>query len=156
MSGTAGLKALAHKVLERDTRRDRERDSAVPLGASGPTRAGHTPAPRATSLSVPSEWTKAFVLLLALPCPHRVDRDRWSEVLADAKDLMGRWAPMLAAMKWTATEAFGVDPQGPVDRPDHMSLLWLMRGQRISAVTTNAVILRGPNYETTCIYRRSD
>ena len=30
MSRTAGLKALAHKVLERDTLRDKERDSAVP------------------------------------------------------------------------------------------------------------------------------
>ncbi len=148
MSGTAGLKALAHKVLERDTLRDKERDSAVPLSASVPTRAGHPVAPRTVNLNVPGEWTKAFALLLASPCPHGVDRDRWSEVLADAKTLMGKWAPILLAMGWALPDVLGRD------RHDRKSLAWLVQGHRVSAITADAVILRGPNYETTCIYRR--
>ena len=97
--------------------------------------------------ALPRYWEKAFAALTATPCPSYVAAERWQQIAADANQLR-RWAPMLAAMGWTLPDVLGRD------RIDHMSLVWLLRGQKVWAVTSDAVVLRGTNGATTCVYRR--
>ena len=96
---------------------------------------------------LPRYWVKAFAALAATPCPSYVAPERWQQLLADA-DQLRRWAPMLAAMGWTLPDVLGRA------RIDHMSLVWLMQGQRVCAVTSIATVLRGTDGLTTYIYRR--
>ena len=96
---------------------------------------------------MPRYWVKAFAALAATPCPSYVALKRWKQLLDDANQLRG-WAPMLLAMDWTLPDVLGRD------RIDHLSLVWLMRGQKVGAVTASAVVLRDASGATTCVYRR--
>ena len=96
---------------------------------------------------LPRYWTKAFETLAATPCPSYVAPERWQQIIDDA-DQLRRWAPMLAAMGWTLPDVLGRD------RIDHLSLVWLVKGQRIGPITSIAVTLRGTDGSTTWVYRR--
>ena len=98
---------------------------------------------------LPRYWTKAFAALAASSCPSYVTPTRWRQLLVDAEQLRG-WASVLAAMGWTLPDVLGRD------RIDHLSLVWLMRGGKVSCVTSDAVVLRGTDGATLCVYRRTE
>ena len=55
----------------------------------------------------------------------------------------------MEAMDWTPEDVYGWDDL------DHMSLVRLMRDQKVIAITDDAVILRGANGLLSYIYRRA-
>lgn len=103
----------------------------------------------------PPGWAEAFAMLVAMPRPHRRTPARWREVIADANRVNERWVGLLSMEGWSPQEVFGVDPSLPLDPHDHMSLVSLIKGQQIVAVTKIAVNLRGRFGATSCIYRRT-
>ena len=55
---------------------------------------------------------------------------------------MDGWAVTVAAMGWTALEAFGVDGRMPYTRIDQMGLVPLLGGSEVVAVSADSVTVQ--------------
>jgi hypothetical protein len=67
--------------------------------------------------------------------------DRWLAVVQDAWDLLSTWGEDAAALGWTSSDLFGVDPNAPAARFDRAGLaVILARGWVLDLMVDSASI----------------
>lgn len=59
--------------------------------------------------------------------------------------MRGPWPGKAAGMGWNAYDLFGCHNRKPVERVDRMGLLWLLRGGRIAAITSETAAIEMPS-----------
>ena len=156
------LKALANKVLDRDTQRD-----------SGGTKVSHSAGQRDTLVGqqdsiesatimdaedfeeraaiveydgeVPQEWAAGLAHLCVMPCPEGVDVIRWRQVVDNAGRFADEWAVKASTLGWDTADIFGVDRHKPEAAIHTAGLIWLLGDKRIVAISADAVIVETPN-----------
>jgi hypothetical protein len=48
---------------------------------------------------------------------------------------LDQWGYVAERLGWTAEELFGLHPDAPMARYDRMGLIWLLKGERVIALT---------------------
>src|SRR5437763_8046655 len=131
---TSPLKALARRVLDRDTRRDASRDSGVsvlPIADAPietPVSADDLEERAALveyGAGVPRAWAEGFAALCTMPAPPGFMPERWARIVDAAGTFMDRWAAKATACGWSDLDVFGVDADRPA-RFDAMGLVLLL------------------------------
>ncbi len=155
---TLGLKALAHLVIARDTRRDAARDSpsrpamqterspeAVSTGETAAATWGEAEDKRAVIVeyggAVPREWAEGFARLDPDKAPSDVPPQRWRRFIDDTCAFLDRWAAQASALGWLAHDLFGCDRDRPFARIDQAGLLWLLNGDRLVILTAETATI---------------
>ncbi len=168
--GTPSLKALAAKVLARDTGRDTSGtvgEKGVPPGSEGvghqkqPVSGGwkkerldhkaNTPASDVSGApgnivllrvpkGCPADWVLGVDLLRRSAPLPGWKEKRWRQMQADATDFIENWAAKAHGLGWTETELFGTD--GNYQRLNAYGLLPVVSGKTIVALTDETATLR--------------
>ena len=74
--------------------------------------------------------------------PGDVRLGRWRQFLADARAFAGsQWAEQAAALRWTEDDLYGADDVRPFARKDRMGLIWLLKGDRLIALSEDAAVI---------------
>ena len=103
-------------------------------------------APGLVADAAPQEWLDGVSKLLGTPPPEDMAPESWMLFLASCDAFMaGPWPGKAASMGWTAHNLFGCDNLKPVERVDRMGLLWLLRGGRIVALTSESAVIEMPS-----------
>jgi hypothetical protein len=124
--GTVDLKALARKVLDRDTSRDTSRDSMK----------NTVPAPSTAWDTCPAEWREGLAALDPNHPPAGIAAPLWRATIRDAELFLATWGRQAANLGWTTLDLFGAHSLAPGARYSCMGLLLLIRGGRVVALTT--------------------
>src|SRR5947207_141206 len=141
---TSPLKALARRVLDRDTRRDTTRDSSVSLLPIADT-SSETPVSPVSPVSgvsaddlderaalieygagVPRRWAEGYAALCAMAAPAGFTPERWQRIVDAAGSFLDRWASAAITCGWSDLDVFGCDPDRPDARFDCMGLALLL------------------------------
>jgi hypothetical protein len=141
---TSPLKALARRVLDRDTRRDTSRDTTVSVLPIAGT-SSETPVSPVSGVSpvwaddieeraalvefganVPRRWAEGFAALCSMSQPSAFSPERWARIVDAAGVFLDVWAAKAIACGWTDLDVFGCDPDRPVARFDCAGLLLLL------------------------------
>jgi hypothetical protein len=96
---------------------DERRTLAIPLGA------------------VPPAYVHASAKLLAR-APADVPAARWHRCIRDAVEFLDEWGEAAVSLGWSVDDLFGLDPVAPLARYDNMGMLWLLKGERVIALTS--------------------
>ncbi len=101
----------------------------------------------ATASPGPSQgWLGGVSKLLDTPHPEGTAPESWMLFLASCDSFMAGPLPGRASsLGWTAHNLFGCDNLKPVERVDRMGLLWLLRGGRIVALTSESAVIEMPS-----------
>jgi hypothetical protein len=91
---------------------------------------------------VPKIYASAFAQLQAHP-PPEVPLERWHQFVNDAGIFLDRWGRAAERIGWKAEELFGLHPDAPMARYDRMGLIWLLKGERVVALTATGARLSG-------------
>lgn len=91
---------------------------------------------------IPGIYASEFARLQAQP-PAEVSRERWDQFINDAGLFFDQWGKQAEALDWRADELFGLDPVAPTARYDRMGLIWMLRGERVVAITTTQARFSG-------------
>jgi hypothetical protein len=91
---------------------------------------------------VPTIYASEFARLQAHP-PAEVPRDRWRQFINDAGLFLDCWGRQAKALGWRSEELFGIHPDAPMARYDRMELVWMLKGERIVALTATEAKLSG-------------
>ena len=103
-------------------------------------RAG--PEPEWCADAVPQEWQDGVSRLRDMSPPETIFPESWAGFLASCDGFMaGPWPGKAASLGWTAYDLFGCHKLKPVERVDRAGLLWLLRGGRIAALTSETAII---------------
>jgi hypothetical protein len=117
----------------------------------GPEAVDYRPA--VSTLTTTDEQPFAKVLAaLEARCPDYIDEGRWRQCVSDAKVFLATWADQAHALGWTAADLFGLQkpPAHPhpsysrLSRYDATGLLWLLKGQKVIALTATTATLMTP------------
>jgi hypothetical protein len=138
-SETSPLKALARRVLDRDTRRDNTRDS---LSRYAPPIEVTTETPVSTvsvvddinqraalieyGAGVPQAWAEGYAALSTIPAPAGFSSERWFRIVDAAGIFIDRYAGVAIECGWSDLDVFGCDPDRPDARFDCMGLVLLL------------------------------
>jgi hypothetical protein len=102
---------------------------------------------------VPRDWAEGFAKLEALPAPLGLDPAQWFAVVSAAGRFLDEWGAKAAALGWTASELFGLDPAAPLNRRDRRGAAFFLAEAEVLAITAEAISLRvGPS--ALRVYRR--
>ena len=100
----------------------------------------------AMSFEAPQEWQDGVSRLRGMSTPETVTIDSWAAFLASCDSFMaGPWPGKAASMGWDAHHLFGCDGLRPAARVDRLGLLWLLRGGRIVALTSESAVIEMPS-----------
>ena len=91
---------------------------------------------------VPAVYASSFARLQAEP-PAEVPRDRRHQSINDAGLFLDHWGRQAEALGWRTDELFGLDPVAPMARYDRMGFIWLLKGERVVALTATGAKLSG-------------
>jgi hypothetical protein len=91
---------------------------------------------------VPLLYAKAFAEIQAHP-PADVSRERWHQFVNDAGHFLDLWGRDAERLGWTSADLFGLDPVKPMARYDSMGLLWMLKRERVIALTSTEARLSG-------------
>jgi hypothetical protein len=83
-----------------------------------------------------------FARLQAHAAPG-VPIERWHQFIKDAGIFMDQWGCEAEQLGWRAEELFGLHPDAPMARYDRMGLCWLLKGERVVALTATEARLSG-------------
>jgi hypothetical protein len=83
---------------------------------------------------IPAVYADAFATLLA-KAPDDVPVKRWHDCIRDAVEFLDEWGEVAARQDWRPDDLFGLDPKAPMARYDQMGICWLLKGERIAALT---------------------
>ena len=112
----------------------------LPPNFKEPATATESPA------GVPQEWREGVSRLRGMSIPKIVTIDSWAAFLASCHAFTaGPWPGKAASMGWNAYDLFGCHRHKPVERVDRMGLLWLLRGGRVAALTSESAIIEMPS-----------
>jgi len=92
--------------------------------------------------NVPAAYSATFARLQQR-CPEGVPQKRWLLFLDDAGRFLDAWGHQALALGWTDADLFGLDPVAPLARYDRLGLLWMLRGEAVTALTERAAKLSG-------------
>ena len=96
----------------------------------------------AMSFETPQDWLEGVSRLRGMPVPGSILADAWAAFLGSCESFMATpWPGKAASMGWTAHNLFGCHNLKPVARVDRMGLLWLLRGGRIVALTSESAAI---------------
>ncbi len=158
-AGTDDLKALARRVLARDTRRDNngtrcptERPPAsmtAGIPKADPAVAttwGEAEEERAAIVEhdgkIPHAWAEGFAQLDPDRPPGDVPTRRWRRFIDDiGRFLDDDWAEKAVALGWGPHDLFGCDRDRPFARIDQAGLLWLLNGNKLVMLAENAATI---------------
>ncbi|WP_282609711.1 hypothetical protein [Pelagibius sp. Alg239-R121] len=90
---------------------------------------------------VPREWSWGVERLLSQPEPLPLSDGRWKQAQEDAADFLQTWGEQAFLLGWGVLPLFGVSPDAPEPRVDQAGLCWLLRGDRVVALTEHAAII---------------
>jgi hypothetical protein len=100
------------------------------------------------------EWAEGFAQLDPDRPPGDVPRRRWLQFINDiGRFLDSSFAEQAAALGWGPFDLFCCDRDSPFDRIDKAGLLWLIHGDRLLALTSDAALIE-TRTGTRQIYRR--
>jgi hypothetical protein len=105
-------------------REDKTRTLAIPLGA------------------VPAIYADALAELLARASAD-VPTERWHRCIRDAVEFLDVWGEAAAPLGWTADDLFGLNRHVGLNRHDQAGLCWLLKGERVMALTATEARLSG-------------
>jgi hypothetical protein len=90
----------------------------------------------------PREWAEGFARLNPDRPPGDVPLARWRRFIDDVGQFLdGGFARMAAALGWGPLDLFGCDRDRPCARIDQAGLLWLLNGDRLSALSENTATI---------------
>lgn len=92
--------------------------------------------------NVPAAYSAEFARLQQ-ECPAGVTLERWLQFVDDAGRFFDAWGHQADALGWRAEDLFGLDPIAPLARYDRQGLIWLLRGETVTALTERAAKLAG-------------
>jgi hypothetical protein len=76
--------------------------------------------------------------------PPDVPMDRWQhQYINDAGLFLDRWGREAEQLGCTAEDLFGLHPDAPMARYDRMGLIWMLKGERVVALTAIGARLSG-------------
>jgi hypothetical protein len=84
--------------------------------------------------NIPAAYAEAFAKLLE-KAPADVPAKRWLRCIRDGVEFLDEWGEIAARLRYSPNELFGIDPVAPVARYDKMGMLWLLKGERVVALT---------------------
>jgi hypothetical protein len=92
--------------------------------------------------SVPRAWVEGLARLDPDRPPGDVPVERWRTLIVDiGRFFDGGWGEKAAALGWEPIDLFGCDRDRPYARIDQAGLLWLLRGERVVALTQEAAVI---------------
>ncbi len=94
---------------------------------------------------VPETWTQGMADLLAMACPASCPAERWKVLREDAYTFLRDHAARAHEVGWTVLDLFGVHPVKPWVRFDHMGLVPLLNGARVTALSDIEVVIEKPS-----------
>ncbi len=174
------LKALARKVLERDTPWDKGGTGlSQALPEKAPPVGQHIAPPgepvtdpelkpfdtgdyeeRAAMVEygagAPRAWAEGYARLCTLPRPPDYTETRWQGLIDDAGLFLDQWATQVDRLGWKTQEVFGVHHAKPSTRIDLQGLVPCIRGRKVVAVTANSATIETITGARQRIFRRTD
>jgi hypothetical protein len=86
-------------------------------------------------------------------CPDHVEAARWRQAVEDGMRFLAACGDQAAALGWSAADLFGLHtpPANPhpsycrLSRYDCTGLVWLLRGQKVMAMTESEAVLTTPS-----------
>ncbi len=103
---------------------------------------------------VPETWVQGICDLLARPCPASCPAERWETLRENAYTFLRDWAARAHDLGWPATALFGVHRERPWVRFDHMGLVPLLDGGRVTAMSDTEAMIEKPNGSRVTFRRR--
>ena len=93
---------------------------------------------------VPECWAEGVVKLLTMPAPRPYTDPCWQVLREDALIFLQDWAAQAHRLGWSDLDLFGVHRFAPLARYDCMTLVPLLGGCQVAALTeASAVIVTG-------------
>jgi hypothetical protein len=154
---TSSLKALARRVLDRDTKRDSNRDTAVsthlaveapsetPVSGVSPDDLDERAALIEYGAGVPRAWAEGFAALSTMPAPTGFSSARWQRIVDAAGGFLDRWASKAIECGWSDIDVFGCDADAPDRRFDCMGLVLLLDRVEVVSIDPAGADLRFPD-----------
>ncbi len=94
---------------------------------------------------VPEAWVQGVADLLAMSCPASCPTERWNVLREDAYTFLRDHAARAHEVGWTVLDLFGVHPVKPWVRFDHMGLVPLLNGARVTALSDIEAVIEKPS-----------
>lgn len=91
---------------------------------------------------IPEAYATAFAAIQSCP-PADVPRRRWNLFIDDAGIFIDRWGKQADRLGWSVEDLFGLHPTAGLNRHDAAGLCWLLKSQRVVALTTTEARLSG-------------
>jgi len=103
---------------------------------------------------VPEAWVQGTCDLLAMACPASCPDARWQTLREDAYTFLRDHAARAHDLGWTVLDLFGVHPVKPWARYDHMGLVPLLNGGRVTVLSDTEAVIEKPNGARVTFRRR--
>lgn len=104
---------------------------------------------------VPEPYAEAFAHLQCDIHPD-IPRSRRKLAVEDGGHFLDRWASEALRLGWSAESLFGHHLTVPLSRFDHLGLIWILRGRRVTALgTTWAQLDNGLTYRQAGHWRKT-
>ncbi len=104
---------------------------------------------------VPETWTQGMADLLAMACPASCPGEQWKVLREDAYTFLRDHAARAHEVGWTVLDLFGVHPVKPWVRFDHMGLVPLLNGARVTALSDIEAVIEKPSGARLTFRRRA-
>jgi hypothetical protein len=91
---------------------------------------------------VPEPFAEAFATIQAAP-PADVPQRRWEMFVEDSRHFLNAWGKQAANLGWSITDLFALDPAKPMERYDRQGLLWMVKGEEVTALSSTEARLSG-------------
>jgi hypothetical protein len=91
---------------------------------------------------VPEPFAEAFATIQVAP-PADVPQRRWEMFVEDSRRFLNAWGKQAAKLGWSITDLFALDPAKPMERYDRQGLLWMLKGEEVTALSSTGARLSG-------------
>jgi hypothetical protein len=91
---------------------------------------------------VPEPFAEAFATIQVAP-PADVPQRRWEMFVEDSRRFLNAWGKQAANLGWSITDLFALDPTKPMERYDRQGLLWMLKGEEVTALSSTEARLSG-------------
>ncbi len=129
--------------------REREKSELSEKSLGGKTRGTTAASTKIVLLhvppGVPEAWVQGVADLLAMARPASCPDAKWQTLREDAYTFLRDHAARAHELGWTALDLFGVHPVKPWVRFDHMGLVPLLNGARVTALSDIEAVIEKPS-----------
>ena len=94
---------------------------------------------------MPGAWVQGVADLLAMTRPAAGPAERWKALREDAYHFLRDHAARAHELGWTDHDLFGVHPEKPWGRFDHMGLVPLLNGAKVVDLSTDKAVIEKPS-----------